>query len=321
MNTKVRNLCFDQVKGVLIILVIVGHVALGSLDKNWLRSVIYFFHMPLFLAVTGYFIKPSLLNLSAKDIVKKYQTRLIVPFLLAAVIYYALMAYQQSLTAVLKTIVPFYPYYHLWYVPAVLIFIFYLKFLYKKNRALLYGLSLLFVIATIYFEAHVQWQLSEHFIYYWLGDKRFYYFFSYFAFGFLLSIHQEKLSNWQVYFIALLCVSLGVFYWTDNVYVLGLGKFLANMSIIALVIYLCQKQKMPISPLLVKIGKVSLTIYLWHVFILLLLQNVLLQKLALSANRYYGISAVVFMVFVALVIYFEDKNAIINRLFYGKVGQ
>ncbi|MWQ00011.1 acyltransferase family protein [Glaesserella parasuis] len=52
----VRNIYFDATKGFLIILVILGHVILGSLNENTLRYIIYFFHMPLFLAVTGYFI-------------------------------------------------------------------------------------------------------------------------------------------------------------------------------------------------------------------------------------------------------------------------
>ena len=75
-----RNLAFDQAKGLLIILVIIGHVVLGDMQKTPVRMAIYFFHMPVFLAITGYFVRTSLLAGSIKDIFKKYQSRLIFPF-------------------------------------------------------------------------------------------------------------------------------------------------------------------------------------------------------------------------------------------------
>ncbi|WP_347299688.1 acyltransferase family protein, partial [Clostridium perfringens] len=53
---KERNLSFDFLKGFLILLVIVGHLLPGSADVG-LRGAVYFFHMPLFLGVTGYFVR------------------------------------------------------------------------------------------------------------------------------------------------------------------------------------------------------------------------------------------------------------------------
>lgn len=314
-----RNLCFDQIKGVLILLVILGHVVLGSLEQSWLRSLIYFFHMPLFLAVTGYFIKTSLLDLPIKDIIKKYQARLIVPFLLAAAVYYALMSYQQSLLTTLKTLIPFYPYYHLWYVPAVLLFVGYLKcfyVLYQKNHHLvLYGLCVFCLLSTIYFESYAQWHLSNHWLYQALGDKRFYYFFSYFAFGFLWSHHKHLLPRYAKVAPMIFFGALMMYHFSNVAYVMGFAKVMANLALIVWVLYLCQYQKLLVSRVLAKIGAVSLPIYLWHVLPLLLLQT-----LPLSVNRYYTLSLLVFTLLIALAIYFEDKNAIINRLFYGKVG-
>lgn len=318
---KVRNLCFDQVKGILIILVIIGHVVLGDMQKTPIRFVIYFFHMPLFLGITGYFIRSSLLDLSIKDILKKYQHRLIVPFLLAYVFYNIMAGYQKPILVTLKSMLSPYPYYHLWYVPAVLLFIFYLKFfhyLYKKQLIfIIYFLSALFLLATIYFETYLQWNLSSNAIYYWLGDKKFYYFFSYFAFGYLLVTHQHQLQKYLGYFVLSFVMGLLIFN-LDGInidYIVGFAKFLANVGLIGLVIYLCQHQKMYASPMLAKIGELSLPIYLWHILPLLLL-----QKLSLSTMGYYITALVVFAVFIALVIYFDDKNAIINCLFYGKVG-
>lgn len=73
---QVRNLAFDQMKGILIILVLIGHVVLGDMQTTPVRMVIYFFHMPLFLAITGYFIKQALLEYLVKEILLKYKDRI-----------------------------------------------------------------------------------------------------------------------------------------------------------------------------------------------------------------------------------------------------
>lgn len=48
-----RNPYWDTLKGVLIILVVLGHC--GTAVGNQVLSVIYSFHMPLFVLTTGFF--------------------------------------------------------------------------------------------------------------------------------------------------------------------------------------------------------------------------------------------------------------------------
>lgn len=51
MANNKRNLTIDIMKGLLIILVVVGH-------SNWeYRSIIYWFHMPAFFMISGYLLK------------------------------------------------------------------------------------------------------------------------------------------------------------------------------------------------------------------------------------------------------------------------
>ena len=52
---KQRSLYWDTLKGLLIILVVLGHC--GTALSNGLISAIYAFHMPLFILVSGYFSK------------------------------------------------------------------------------------------------------------------------------------------------------------------------------------------------------------------------------------------------------------------------
>lgn len=60
-----RDLKLDSLKGTLVITVILGHISFASFNLvepaiyKVIRSFIYFFHMPLFLAVSTLFIKES----------------------------------------------------------------------------------------------------------------------------------------------------------------------------------------------------------------------------------------------------------------------
>lgn len=314
---QVRNLAFDQIKGILIILVLIGHIVMGDMQTTPVRMVIYFFHMPLFLAITGYFIKQELLEHSIQNILIRYKDRLIIPFAFAFAFYHSIMLFYKDFLAVIIQVFSPYPYYHLWYIPAVILFILYLKFfdfLAKKGwKIALISLSAFFLALTLYFETYLQWGLHKNFIYKILGDKRFYYFFSYFAFGYLLAQYKHQLAYWSKYFFFAIIAGLLLFNLANFDYAVGFGKVLTNLGLIGFVIYICEYQKIPINQILAKIGTVSLPVYLWHAFPVLVL-----QKLPLDLSVYYGISLLFFVCLIAMVVCFEDKYAIINRIFYGK---
>lgn len=62
-NSKERDFLFDNIKGFLIILVVLGHVIENYAYHNmpskisFLYQLIYIFHMPLFVFISGYFSK------------------------------------------------------------------------------------------------------------------------------------------------------------------------------------------------------------------------------------------------------------------------
>lgn len=70
---------FDILKGIGIILMIIGH-ATGKIP--YLRDFIFSFHMPLFFLVSGYFFKPS----GWKELLVKNSKRLLVPYLFTALL-------------------------------------------------------------------------------------------------------------------------------------------------------------------------------------------------------------------------------------------
>ena len=61
MAIKQRNPYWDTLKAMLIVLVVLGHTG-TAMGNKWL-SVIYAFHMPLFIFISGYFSKKQSLSL------------------------------------------------------------------------------------------------------------------------------------------------------------------------------------------------------------------------------------------------------------------
>lgn len=265
--------------------------------------------MPLFLAVTGYFLSLQTLNLPFLAILKKYTYRVIIPFIPAFLIY----TYNYGNLADIQSYL--YPFYHLWYIPAVLLFVFYTKgvvWLYTKQFFFIIALLICIILGlTVFFEAYGQWKLLNHTIYFWLGDKRFYYFFSYFLFGFYLAKNRVAVNRLMI--TAILFISLAIYCLSELTLLQGVAKTVANFCIIYLAIRIAEQSANAKANLLAKIGSVSLPIYLWHV---LPIQT--LQRSAHSLEQYYLFSAGSFTLFILIIIWLNDRNKFLNLLFYGK---
>src|SRR3974377_658844 len=92
---KARLPDLDRAKGLAILLVVIGHIVArnGPKGNSWyadLQEIIYTFHMPFFMYLSGFVaFRSSLLPREATetfDILKKKARRLIVPFFLFAVV-------------------------------------------------------------------------------------------------------------------------------------------------------------------------------------------------------------------------------------------
>lgn len=84
MNT--RDYYFDNLKFLLITLVVIGHLIEPLNEDPLLRPIylmIYTFHIPLFVLISGYFAK----NIGSGDYLNKVISRLIVPYLLFESLY------------------------------------------------------------------------------------------------------------------------------------------------------------------------------------------------------------------------------------------
>ena len=87
---KQRNVTFDIVKALAIWLMVIGHLLDGS--QNFVRYVIYSFHMPLFFMVSGYFAGGRTEPFRAS--LRKKVTGLLLPYLIWSAVSFLIHAAQ-----------------------------------------------------------------------------------------------------------------------------------------------------------------------------------------------------------------------------------
>lgn len=267
-NSLSRSSYWDNCKGFLIILVVFSHFLFDLLEQHdWntaLVHVIYMFHMPAFVFVSGYFSKSE-------------SSRSLRSILLLVVAYFLYTAgfiifnLHNGISEIFLT----YPYYSAWYILALVIWRLLTPYLEK-----IHGIVLILIVFSL---------LSG----FWteLDDKyavvNVIVFYPFFIAGYLLKsdavkkIQQYSNNKRIIAVILLLCVatSIGVFA-TKNFSItmqdllpspyirLGLEPLFARISIfitagiciITMLFVSVEKQ----IPLLTKVGKNSLTVYLLH---------------------------------------------------------
>lgn len=135
MNNKVRDNYFDNLRGFLIICVIVGnsleYISPSSVNPHYLILFLYMFHMPLFTFISGYFCKKS----KRSTVEKVIDTTKI--YLFAQTFYFVFNRYVLGRTSVKFQLL--YPSWTLWYLLALIVW--YVLSDYVKNYKAAFILS------------------------------------------------------------------------------------------------------------------------------------------------------------------------------------
>lgn len=160
-----RKISFLQSFG--IILVVLGHTN-NTEGTFYLRDLIYTFHMPLFVFISGYLLKftnPNLNEINLKEFVKKKIKRLLIPYVVISTLAYipkfilnkfAVRPVQFSLKSYIEGLVfPWdNPIIFFWFLPTIflimLVFIFLNKMMKNKIEYIVI-ISLFFNLISIYF--------------------------------------------------------------------------------------------------------------------------------------------------------------------------
>lgn len=109
----------DQLKGILLVLVIFGHTFADGVGESWTKWMIYGFHMPLFLFLSGYLIVWERFgSRSPAMLVRHYWRRMLAAWLVVSLLWNAWTdpASYSSVRAFVRTTF-LEPNFHLWYVP------------------------------------------------------------------------------------------------------------------------------------------------------------------------------------------------------------
>ena len=156
-----RDLRFDVLKGILILLVLLGHALQYCYgEKCWQNtwfSIIYHFHMPLFVMISGYFFSSSL-NRDIKDVLVRKTRRLLYPlfFWSTIVLFISLLSDEFRLSIFSSVLICLKEVYLVYTRDWFLICIFILSIGYwlffNGNRFVRVSLFILWIISIIYFD-------------------------------------------------------------------------------------------------------------------------------------------------------------------------
>ncbi|MCE3280293.1 MAG: hypothetical protein K0S44_2484 [Bacteroidetes bacterium] len=324
---KIRN--FDLIKGGLIILVIIGHVLQGSLSDNLARYFIYSFHMPVFIGISGYLINIDKLKiLPSAEIFQKYCFRVIIPWSIAIVTYLFFFNYAFAQGISVKIVIGklirsfISPYYHLWYIPAFISWVF-LTVVFLKMRISLRSIFLISLLISIFFyllnynvisfNSALMKKMTEVSLHTYKP-----YFFMFFVFGICIRNVKIKLNIWLnlIIVLILLATQLVFFYfpWPSAEMV---STILLNFCLLHLLIALASLDRLPHSQLLEWFGINSLAIYLWHIVIVLIL------KLTLGTENiilFYFVCLIAELILI-IAIYYLTKIGFVNRFVFGVISR
>lgn len=261
------NHTLDASKGILILLVVLGHILSGGALTGYIKYAIYSFHMPLFFGISGFMLKKELFSIPFTDLTKKYFHRLLIPFIFAYVVYSLIEG---------QLLDPIYPWFHLWFIPAFLLFLLYLYTIVRLNIHLGFMLVLLFIFSAFWignygFSGEVK-------TFYLIGDKRFYYDFLFLFFGYYLRNTPSKFNTkWLIPSSVFICSALYILILNSKAeisFVYSSSWVIFNLALIYITLRLASIFSSITIPLINQIGQASLPIYLWHIVPLLIIREV-----------------------------------------------
>lgn len=311
----------DFVKGILIFFVILGHVLQGTLQESILRNVIYSFHMPLFIGVSGFLLnKHKLCKLNIKELFIKYLKRLLIPWLLAVIVYeFVLNINNVSFYVILKESLKalIYPYYHLWFVLGYLSYIILYYFL-VKSKVSDNNITWISIITSITFYALKHMGLininNANILTLVLHDFRLE-FFVFFILG--IKLKRYKLidinNTTKIIIIILFLVSILILFYIPND-ILGLMSFYCFNSLVLLILINDIKQnKFTRVKFIEWVGKNSFAFYLYHVL------AIIFTRLTFGTSNliiFYTINLGLFIVYT-FFIFMLSKVKLFNEYIFG----
>lgn len=254
-----KNPSIDLLKGVLILLVMGGHVMelTGGHDMAlWVGSG---FRMPLMVGISGYLLNVTRTRSdSTEALFSRYGRRMLLPWAFAGIVY--MVASGEAMRWTLPFDLLFRPPFHLWYVPT-LFFLIMLTRLLPFSPLVLLSVGAPVSLAIMYGFGLNHGPVGDSLL---SLDSRFLRYPIYFFFGMLMA--ERRISRRHLP-IAVTVTLLGLVWWSglydgDNELAFVPARLLMNLGMIALLPML-SVLRLDFAPVNA-IGRDSLFFYLWH---------------------------------------------------------
>ncbi|AJA46708.1 hypothetical protein CPAST_c06080 [Clostridium pasteurianum DSM 525 = ATCC 6013] len=315
---KQRDYYFDNLKLILITLVVMGHVVeplIGNYPKaKLLYSFIYSFHMPLFAFISGYFSKN---NGSHKNIIYKINT-ILIPYIIFQLLYslfniYILKAENFPITLV-------YPYWITWYLLSLLLWNIVLPYFSKLRFSII--IAVIISLMAGY----------DNNIGYYLSLSRTITFFPYFLMGYffkreyiiVLKHYISKPLSLVILLMSMLPISF-ILYRIDyrwfygsfsyaQINSTGLPGFLMKIFTYILAIFICTfiLVLIPNSNLFfTNLGSRTMAVYLFHGFIVKLFVKYNILRMLIKDNAFINETLIISL---SLIIVFVLSSKIITKI-------
>lgn len=290
-----RNYKYDSIKGLLILLVILGHCIEKFEGGDMLYRIIYSFHMPAFVFVSGYFVKYN---------PRRIFSNLIVPYALFQPLYLFLEAnyFHPEKDFVLQYTTPFWI---LWYLLAMILFSVTLPFIsYEKTWAQILILAITTSIALVVG--------LDSTIGYYMSLSRFFVFLPFFVWGYYAKRNASFIPVANSFFgklllSALLLVSFSFVCITKKIPTKGFygsyayaelgyslqARFIIMVIAIIGILFLHAMIPEKKLPFLSALGQHTFPIYLMHAGFVLLAEKINLFQFGLIENMIISIGLVI----------------------------
>ncbi|WP_439505591.1 acyltransferase family protein [Sediminibacterium sp.] len=321
IESPIRFPGLDGAKGLLVLMVIMTH----CLPKSTFLYFMYFFHMPLFMAISGFLVKVSTFKDGFSGYIKRMWSRLIVPWCIASIIF---LPFQLNG----KVIADFgfadliYPYYHLWYIPSLLIGAFLCYSILRWNVSVWILLILSAIFSMYWYIVYRDTQLPlKQLPLYWLGDKRLFSYLFFFILGFSLrnKLINVSLSIQQIILLLSISFSVVVFFVFKHYESTALvwPYIIFNTALVIFVLLFIAPNQWLQNKLLLWVNTNSLGFYLYHPLFQTTIYAYIINdknQVTTTHSAAIGIFLIVFAI-TSLLIFTLKKFKITNKLILGNI--
>ncbi len=287
----------DGAKGLLILMVVMTH----CLPHSMVLYFMYFFHMPLFMALSGFLVKVSTFKEGFSGYGKRMLHRLIIPWVIATIIFLP-FRFSSGHNTELGFYDLIYPYYHLWYIPAYLLGAFLCYSILRWRVPVWLLLFLGALVNIIWYNIYRDSQISVGELpLFWLGDKRLFSYLFFFILGFAI---RNKLIHfnyklWPIIilitasFISLVILIFGHYPNWINVW----PYLIFNTALVIFVLVFIAPNNWLQNKLLLRLNQKSLGIYLYHPLLQISIYTFILHDRAQKQTSHLT----AFLVFLAVI--------------------